>query len=214
MPQAAVIVNTRKKRKLGIVVIVLLLAGLCGFLCAGRCLVITPNPAASQAIVVLSGETGRLAKGLELYRRYGADFLIVSNADDRDMAEEMARLLLPEGRVLEEVRAKSTLENAAYVKEIMKEKDIRSAIVVTSNYHSRRTKYLFDQVFRGEGIRLSYDYYVSGQFRPDGWWSTKLSFMITADEYVKLLGNSLGLGGRGAKRILRKINNMFFEQSL
>lgn len=152
MPQAAVIVNTRKKRKLGIIVIVLLLAGLCGFLCAGRCLVITPNPAASQAIVVLSGETGRLAKGLELYRRYGADFLIVSNADDRDMAEEMARLSLPEGRVLEEVRAKSTLENAAYVKEIMKEKDIRSAIVVTSNYHSRRTKYLFDQVFRGRGF--------------------------------------------------------------
>ena len=180
------------------------------FLFAGGFLVISPNPVASQAVVVLSGEQGRLAKGLELYERYGAEYLVISNANDKGMADELARLPLPEGHVLKETRAKSTLENARYVKEILTEKQIRSAIVVTSNYHSRRTRHLFQREFENEAIQLSYDFSVSGQFMPYRWWSTKLSFMITANEYAKLLGNSLGLEGEKAKRILREINNWLF----
>ena len=54
---------------------------------------------------------------------------------------------IPRDALLTENKATSTYENALYSKEIILENEIKSALVVTSNYHMRRTRLAFERVF-------------------------------------------------------------------
>ncbi|WP_173918694.1 YdcF family protein [Halobacillus sp. Marseille-Q1614] len=48
--------------------------------------------------------------------------------------------------ILEEPKARSTYENALLSKDIVKDNAFNSAIIVTSNYHSLRSKFTFEEV--------------------------------------------------------------------
>ncbi|MGG4145037.1 YdcF family protein [Paenibacillus algorifonticola] len=177
---------------------------------AGYFLAVAPNPAPSQAIIVLSGEEGRLAKGLEVFQQYGAEALIISSANDHYIQEELRLAVLPPSGVYLETQARSTKENAAYVRELMNQHGLSSAIVVTSDFHMRRARYLFEQTFEDGHFQLTYASYESPQFSAAKWWSSKTSLMITGNEYIKLGGNWLGIDGKEAKRLLKRLNKAVF----
>lgn len=141
-------------------------------------LVVNEEPLHSDVIIVLSGEEGRLEKGASLYHEgYGKRVLLTSAFG------------IPEEALILEEKATSTYTNAVYAKEEMAKYDLTSAIVVTSDYHTRRTKVIFERVFKGSGMELTYVASVSASGETLG----DFSMSKAMNEYVKLIGYLIGL---------------------
>lgn len=178
---------------------------------AGHYLIVSENARISDSVIVLSGESGRLTRGLDVYRAFSAEWLIISNANNPDIRKDLAHVKLPEGKTVFEYEATSTVDNAKRVKTIMTRLNLHSAIVVSSNFHMRRVQSIFDRIFKNEkDIKITYAFYESRQFDPDRWWESKSSLMITMNEYAKLVGNRVGVKGALAKKWLKKLNISLF----
>lgn len=163
---------------------------------AGRFLVTGDLPQKSDVIVILAGDKGfRTERGIELYEAGYAPYIIVSggplymNTTYADlMKNHIIEHGIPADVVIKESRSDSTYQNALYSKEIMKKKGFKSAIIVSSSYHMRRVKMVFDRAFKNTGIKLVYCYARDPLFNPDRWWSNNSSIMKVFNEYVKFIG--------------------------
>src|SRR5690554_1691779 len=114
-------------------------------------------PKKSDTIIVLGAQLWgdkpapmlqyRLEKALELYKDGYGGTIIVSGAqgDDELITEALAMKIylmekgVPEDIIFEEDNSYSTYENLYYSNEIMKGKGLKSAIIVTNNFHIHRS---------------------------------------------------------------------------
>ncbi|RWZ51369.1 YdcF family protein [Halobacillus fulvus] len=150
-------------------------------------LVIDGNPEPSEALIVLSGGADRLEKAADLYQEGVADTVILSNANEPSTTKQRAMELGIDGEdIVEETQADSTFENAAYTKDIMVEEELNSAVIITSDFHTRRTKMTFHSMFQGTNIELSYAVSDSS-FSTEGSMNER-DQQIAFREYVKLTG--------------------------
>ncbi len=158
----------------------------------GRFLVVDGTPAPSDAIIVLSGDEGRLQKGVDLMRSGYSEKLIVTKTNGRGRGEISLQSVLatgvPAASIHPDYDAVSTYTNAVNSKRIMQEHGYKSAIVVSSDYHMRRVKYTFGEVYKGSDIRLHYVAAPSKHFDPKRWWSKKIYIKYGVSEYIKLVG--------------------------
>jgi uncharacterized SAM-binding protein YcdF (DUF218 family) len=195
------------------VLFVCLLLLITGFFSAGRFLALTESPKQSDVIIVLSGGQGRVEKAAELYKAGYAPYVILSNAKEStsksgDMVQNALALGIPQDVIYTENAAKSTHQNAKYTLPIMKEYGFKSAIVVSSDFHMRRVKFLFGRVYKKSEIELTYVGSASG-YNAKRWWSDRKSRETTFNEYVKMIGNTFGYNGPEAKSTLDQIKNWF-----
>jgi uncharacterized SAM-binding protein YcdF (DUF218 family) len=179
----------------------------------GRFLTLTEHPQQADVIIVLSGGQGRVEKAVELYKAGYAPYIILSNAKEStsrlgNMLQTALDLGIPQDAIYSEDEAKSTYQNAEFTLPIMKKHDFKSAIVVSSEFHMRRVKLLFDRVYKKSGIELTYVESPSG-YNSKRWWSDRKSRETTFNEYVKMFGNTFGYNGPEAKSILNQIKNWF-----
>ena len=82
--------------------------------------------------------------------------------------------------------AESTLEEAVRLARLCSERHFRSVIVVTSNYHARRARYIFANVFP-PGIAVSVAGAHDGDFDPDHWWEKRKSKELFVHEFVGMV---------------------------
>jgi uncharacterized SAM-binding protein YcdF (DUF218 family) len=198
-------------RRLVLVICVLLLVT--GFFTAGRFLTLSQPPKQADAIIILSGGQGRVEKAAELYKAGYAPYIILSNAKEStsssgDMLQTALALGIPQDVIYTENAADSTYQNAEFTLSIMKEHHFKSAIVVSSEFHMRRVKLLFDRVYKKSDIELTYVGSDSG-YNAKRWWSDRKSRETTFNEYVKMIGNTFGYNGPEAKSTLDQIKNWF-----
>ncbi|MCP3761391.1 YdcF family protein [Domibacillus sp. A3M-37] len=154
-------------------------------------LVVNEEPKNADVIIALSGDVGRLEKAADLYHEGYADQVMLSLANEAGMTvEEAVAFGVSEQDLLLEEEATSTYTNALYTKEMMVEKGFDSAIVVSSDYHMRRVKLVFEHVYRDSGIELTY---VSSLRNGQAWYWDKQNILFTAKEFVKLPGYVLRL---------------------
>jgi uncharacterized SAM-binding protein YcdF (DUF218 family) len=59
-------------------------------------------------------------------------------------------------------------------------------IVVTSNYHTRRARYIFSHVFP-EDVKIRISGARDGDFDPDGWWEKRISIKELAREMAGMV---------------------------
>ena len=86
-------------------------------------------------------------------------------------------------RVAEE--GDSTLEQAETLAKFVQTKKWHSAIVVTSNYHTRRARYIFRHVFqRGIDVRVASAR--DGDFDPETWWEKRKSSKLFMREILEM----------------------------
>ncbi|AIQ48994.1 hypothetical protein R70723_26130 [Paenibacillus sp. FSL R7-0273] len=180
---------------------------------AGRFLVLSQAPQKADVIIVLSGGAGRVEKAAEIYNEGYASEVILTNVNG--FAGPLGNLLntaiannISEIDIISEESARSTYENAVFTLAIMQEKKYTSAIVVSSNFHMRRTKFNFDNIYKNSDIQLTY---VSSptNFNASRWWSNQYSRGLIFEEYSKMLGNFLGYNGPEAKKILYQVKKWF-----
>jgi len=181
-----------------IVIIVAILTFL--FLNAGNFLVTSDKPKNADVIVVLSGDKGtRTQYAVTLYKQGYANKIIVSGGivyNKISMAQLMAQqaeeLGVPSENIILEDQADSTFDNATFTKDILIKNDFRSAIIVTSDYHTRRSKMIFNNVFKSSNIKLTYCASEGEYFNKEKWWVSNKSTMIVINEYIKFIGYALG----------------------
>jgi len=153
----------------------------------------------ADAIVILgSGGPERVERGVELYKSgYGAKIIITGeelnlpgfriNWSQLAMREAVASGVPQKAIILEE-RPSSTYEDAVYVKEDMLSGNFKSAIVVSSNYHTRRAKVIFKKVFRDQkDISLQFSPADYKYFQTREWWTREKELVTVVNEYCKLI---------------------------
>ena len=127
----------------------------------GEGLVVEDPLEKSDAIIVLSDDNfyaDRATRAAELFRQDLAPVVVASGIRLRPnagMAELMTHDLIERGVPKERILpfpqdADSTREQAEALRKLVQEKRWKSVIVVTSNYHTRRAKYIFTIVLGTE----------------------------------------------------------------
>ena len=91
--------------------------------------------------------------------------------------------------------ADSTLEEAVALARLCSERHFRTVIVVTSNYHARRARYIFGKVFP-PSIAVSVAGAHDGDFDPDDWWEKRKSQELFLHEVVGMMVALKEGGGR------------------
>jgi len=82
--------------------------------------------------------------------------------------------------------ADNTLEEAVALARLSSERHFRSVIIVTSNYHARRARYIFEKVFPPT-ISVSVAGAHDGDFDPENWWEKRKSQELFAHEVVGMM---------------------------
>ncbi|WP_077214862.1 YdcF family protein [Bacillus dakarensis] len=153
-------------------------------------LVVNEKPEKSDVIIVLSGNIGRLEKAAQLYKEDYADYVMLTRAHDPHLTvKDAVEIGIPEDALILEENATSTYTNAAFAKSEMEQHQLTSAIVISSDYHMRRTKFTFDKVFKDSDFDLIY---VAAE-NQSPWYSTKGPFFSTISECIKLAAYKLEL---------------------
>ena len=193
--------NSKKNNINKIIFIVVIIALLFVLLInLGNFLIVKDDLRKADAVVVFSGDNGpRTEKGVELLKEGLADYLIFSGGkvyDDVTMAELMKahaiKLGVSEDRILLDSKASTTHENALFTKDIIEENNFKSVILVTSDYHSRRSKLamekaLEDTIIDNEKVDVQVAYSKEEKFTTK-WWTSGNTILIMISEYLKLAG--------------------------
>lgn len=158
----------------------------------------SPEPAGAL-IVLGGGPANRLTGAVQLWREGLAPLLVLSGGAPGDgnltqaetMAESARALGVPERDLVLDNHSNSTFQNALDTLPLLVARHVRSALVVSSNYHMLRSRFLFTAVYRTSGIRLRFIGMPWSGFDPERWWATPSSAYTTLSEYAKLAVNVL-----------------------
>jgi len=139
----------------------------------------------ADAIIVLSDDNfyaDRATHAADLYRHGMAPIVVASGRRLRPyagIAELMEHDLIERGVPKDKIvrishNAENTREEAQVLAQQALERKWRSVIVVTSNYHTRRARYIFLHVFPAQTqVRVSGAQ--DGDFDPQHWWQARKS---------------------------------------
>jgi uncharacterized SAM-binding protein YcdF (DUF218 family) len=166
----------------------------------------------ADAIIILAGDDtagSRVSEAVSLWRGGWAPVLVVSEAPiawgvtSADVARQQALALgipmtqiidvpgqSPAGRGL---LLDSTLSESRLLLAECRKRNFKTVIVVTSNFHTRRAKRIFDRLFRDAGIRVLIHPSVDTSFRVDHWWTRRADARMWWLEMQKLVFSYLEL---------------------
>ncbi|MGQ0549337.1 MAG: YdcF family protein [Armatimonadota bacterium] len=161
---------------------------------AGDFLVVSDPPAPADAVIVIGGNgIERITAAKRLLENGQGQWLVVSGgptlngpnsaAVNRDEALAAG---IPAERLLIDDRAESTVDNAEGTARVMAARGLRSGVVLTSPYHTRRTAVVFSKIFRRAGLRASVIAVDDGRFSIHRWWTRSADRRLVFREYVKL----------------------------
>jgi len=163
----------------------------------GEFWVVEDAPEKADAIFLLGDdnyEADRATRAAELYREGWAPRIVASGRFLRPyatIAELMQHDLADRGVPPDAVqrmpsRAANTREEAVLLRRLADHQHWRRVIVVTSNFHTRRTRHIYTRVFRDSAdvlIVAARD----GGYAPAGWWRSRSGLKIFFMESVAYL---------------------------
>jgi uncharacterized SAM-binding protein YcdF (DUF218 family) len=162
----------------------------------------------ADAIAVLSGEAAtRCHKAAELFLHGWAPSILVTKSYYPDEARILRSYGVWELESHEKCLAvlrfhhvpdraieildgynESTADEATRLQHYLHERGSERLIVVTSNYHTRRSRLLFRRVFRDTGVQVSVQAAPPNfSFDPNAWWTRRKDRTVLLLEYQKLL---------------------------
>jgi uncharacterized SAM-binding protein YcdF (DUF218 family) len=151
----------------------------------------------ADAIIVLSDDNfyaDRVTRAAELMREGQAPVVVASGRRLRPyagIAELMQHDLIERGVPKEKIvvfphDADSTLQEAEALKNLVLEKKWARVLIVTSNYHTRRARYIFRHVFP-QGVEVAVVSARDGDFDPEQWWTKRKSLKELTHEVAAMV---------------------------
>jgi uncharacterized SAM-binding protein YcdF (DUF218 family) len=171
------------------VVVLVLLACLLVFLVArwwlpamARALMVGDPAVHADAILVLGGGNGsRQDLAIEFYRAGLAPIIISSGERPllpgfEQSYAEVAALYMAERGVARDASLR-----------LAQERGWHTLLVITDNYHTRRSKWTFQHAYRGSGITVVVVPATPDWLAIDGWWKQERSLLAVLEEYEKMI---------------------------
>jgi uncharacterized SAM-binding protein YcdF (DUF218 family) len=172
----------------------------------GGNLLVAPDPLPPRADVLLvlhgsmRGEEARRNEAMRLWKEGRAERVVLSAPQVYFLGEWVPELMRRHlVRVYGEdaaahvlmctQSASSTREEALAVLPCLQRNGVRTVVVVTSNYHTRRARHIWRETTAGARPPLEvFVHGVSdGDFEPRGWWSNRRYAKTLAEETTKML---------------------------
>ena len=195
----------KKWRRLTVSVLLLPFAWVLSWV-AARCLIVSVPLDRADAIVVLSGSSTLMERVQHAARLYSEDrsrkILLTSDGQQGGWSqvkqrnpysyeralEELGRLGVPSENIeVVQPAVYSTWDEAMLVSQYAEAQKLRSILIVTSSYHSRRALWSFRNAFRTSGIQVGLDPVRTGIQTPSPatWWLHGSGWRMVAVEYLK-----------------------------
>lgn len=171
----------------------------------GRALVEDDGPSKADAVVVLGGDTWgmRLETAAKLVRGGYAPLVLISGAPAAYGANE-ADLAIPyivregypeEWFVSLRNQAMSTREESFLLMDELRRRQVRSLILVTSDFHTARAARILRAAARAVGYRVEMRVVAAPDryFQAGSWWRNREGRKIALGEWEKTVANALGM---------------------
>lgn len=160
----------------------------------------------ADAIIVLGDDNfygDRATRAAELSRQQVAPVVVASgrrlrpSAGIADLIEhDLVERGVPKDKVLRfDHDSRDTIAEAEALANLAKQKHWNSVIIVTSNYHTRRARYVLEKVFPAE-IAVSIASARDGDFDPERWWEKRESTALFVHEILGMVEAFWVLHGR------------------
>lgn len=175
-------------RLIGLLVLIILLAGLFLFRhvllqAAGEWLVVSDSLTPANAIIVLSGDDvrgDRAARAAKLFKDDWAPVVVASGSEIRTYFSEtdlemrdLTQNGVPASAIIPLRQTDLyTLAEARDLRTLVLARGWRKVIVVTSNFHTRRARYIFRHVFP-PSVQVEVTPSPDTNFQPDSWWQSR-----------------------------------------
>src|SRR5215469_28358 len=151
----------------------------------------------ADALIVLSDDdfyADRATRAAELFREGKASLVVASGRRLRPtagivelMEHDLIERGVPKDKILRVAHdGESTLDDAETLANLAKAKKWHTAIVVTSNYHTRRARYIFQHVFP-HGIDVRVASARDADFDPQAWWVKRKSTNLFMREILGMM---------------------------
>lgn len=211
-PPIQSMVRRRRRRVWGwlFALLLLMVAAIGGTLVLGGDLLVAPDPLPdrAQVAVALAGSTtggeARRAEARRLLEAGQVGHVVFDVGQVRFWGEwmpDLARRHVAQtyGEELAarvsicEMKADSTAEELVALRGCLQERGLRSVVLVTSNYHTRRVRMLSRRIFSGldPPVSVAVHGVPDGDFESSGWWRRRRHAKTWLEETTKLVWNYL-----------------------
>lgn len=175
---------------------------------AAKGLIVSSDLPHADAMVVLAGSNAyqeRTHRAAQLFHEGRAPKIILTNDNQQGgwsnelqrnpffierAAKELTEAGVPEAEIeMLKQAVSSTHDEALLLREYAETHSLRSILIVTSAYHSRRALWTFRKVFEGSGINIGLTVVAPGEQTPPAatWWLHLSGWKVVAGEYLKLV---------------------------
>ena len=169
-------------------------------------LIVEKPLASADAIIVLSGSSAykqRTKKAAELYKQGISDRIFITNDGEQagwsraertnppfvelEQRELIANGVLPDAIMVLPGEVSGTESEAASMAAEINARPIKSLLIVTSAYHTRRALWTFERILAGKNIEIGIEYAVADDLspKPETWWLSVRGWQNVGGEYVK-----------------------------
>jgi uncharacterized SAM-binding protein YcdF (DUF218 family) len=164
---------------------------------AGSFWVVNDRPAPSDAIVILGDDNyqgDRATRAAELFKagmaprivasgRYLRPYATIAELEQHDLTDRG----VPSGAIVRfDQHAENTREEAVALAQLISARGWKRILLVTSNYHTRRSRYICERAFPAGTILLVVAA-PDSEYDPHSWWHTRAGVKIFAHECVGML---------------------------
>ncbi len=164
---------------------------------AGDFWTVDEGPVAADAIVILGDDNysgDRATRAAELLKagwaprivasgRYLRPYASIAELEEHDLTDRG----VPASAIVRFAhRAENTRDEALAIRQLISSRGWKRIIVVTSNFHTRRSRYICERAFPAGTVLRVVAAHVS-DFDPDNWWRTRLGIKIFTHELVGMV---------------------------
>ncbi|MGH9774663.1 MAG: YdcF family protein [Candidatus Acidiferrales bacterium] len=164
---------------------------------AGNFWIVEDAPEHADVIVMLGDDNfagERAARAAELYHAGWAPRVVASGRQLRPYAgiaeleeRDLEQLGVPQGTIVVfSHRANDTLEECSGLGDLLSKNNWRKVLLVTSNFHTRRARYICERVLP-PGTDLRVIAAKDSDFNADAWWETRQGIKIFFHECLGLV---------------------------
>jgi uncharacterized SAM-binding protein YcdF (DUF218 family) len=196
----------RRTVKAGLIVAILFVAWVVTAPLLASYLIVEKPLEHADAIIVLSGSAvykERTQRAAELYRLGVAPRIFITNDGERagwsvseqtnqrfvelEQRELIAHGVLPDAITVLPGEVAGTDQEAKVLGAELDARPIKSLLIITSAYHTRRALRTFERILAGKDIEIGIAHPLTGERtpRPTTWWLSLRGWQMVAGEYVK-----------------------------
>ena len=81
----------------------------------------------------------------------------------------------------------STHDEAMLLKDYVSRQSLNTVIIVTTAFHTRRSRWIFKRVLKDEGVNILMSPAEHIKFNEGNWWKVEKGFLLYIEEYIKFI---------------------------